>query len=64
MPDITAVSYDASAFIVLAVGRRALFADAAPDTLVFVARDYPDDDASDAHIAEYVHEIGAMAVIA
>lgn len=64
MPDITAASYDTSAFIVLAVGRRVLFADAAPDTLLLVARDYPSDESSDAHIAEYVHEIGAMAVIA
>jgi hypothetical protein len=64
MPYATAASYHASGFIVLAIGRRAPFADAAPDTLVFVARDYPNDDSSAAHIAEYVHEIGAMAVIA
>ena len=64
MSDITPAWYDTSAFIVLAVGRRALFADAAPDTLLLVARDYPGDDSSDTHIAEYVHEIGAMAVIA
>jgi hypothetical protein len=64
MSHATAASYDASAFIVLAIGRRAPFADAAPDTLLLVARDHANDDSSDASIAEHVHEIGAMAVIA
>ncbi len=64
MPHSTAASYDAGAFVVLAIGRRAPFADAAPDTLLFVTKDYPIDEDPDPRIAEHVHEIGAMAVIA
>jgi hypothetical protein len=59
-----AATYDASTFIVLAIGRRTRFADAAPDTLLLVARDHGNDDSSDTSIAEHVHEIGAMAVVA
>ena len=64
MSHATAASYDASRFIVLAIGRRAPFADAAPDTLLVVTRDHPSEDGLDASIAEHVHEIGAMAVVA
>lgn len=64
MSHATAASYDASHFIVLAIGRRAPFADVALDTLLLVARDQPNDDSLDARIAEHVHEIGAMAVVA
>lgn len=60
----TTASYEASHFIVLAIGRRAPFVDIAPDTLLFVTREDPSDDALGARIAEYVHEIGAMAVVA
>lgn len=62
MPNMTAPSYDASGFIVLAIGRRALFTDVAPDTLLLLAHE--ESDESDPRIAEHVHEIGAMAVIA
>lgn len=50
--------------IVLAIGRRSPLGDAPLDTLLILARESPGEDDSSNRIAEHVHEIGAMAVVA
>ena len=60
----SAAPFEATNVVVLAIGRRSPFADAPPDTLLVLTRESPAEDDSSNHIAEYVHEIGAMAVVA
>jgi hypothetical protein len=53
----------ATTIIVLPIDRRSRFADELPDTLLLVTRHGDDQQASE-DIFEYLHEIGAMAVVA
>ena len=55
---------EAANVVVLAIGRRSPFADPAPDTLLVFDREARGEDDSSNRIAEHVHEIGAMAVVA
>jgi hypothetical protein len=54
---------DATTIIVLPIDRRSRFANELPDTLLLVTRQGDDQQASE-DIFEYLHEIGAMAVVA
>ena len=64
MPYASAALSEATNVVVLAIGRRSPIFDPAPDTLLVFNRDARGEDESSSHIAEHVHEIGAMAVVA
>jgi hypothetical protein len=55
---------EATSVIIVAIGRRSPFADAPLDTLLVFNREASYEDDSSSYIAEHVHEIGAMAVVA
>ena len=54
---------DATTIIVLPIDRRSRFADELPDTLLLITRPGDDQQISE-DIFEYLHQIGAMAVVA
>jgi hypothetical protein len=55
---------ESTSVIILPIGRRSPFVDLRPDTLLVLTRELSGEDDSSNGIAEHVHEIGAMAVVA
>jgi hypothetical protein len=63
MTHVSTPRRDATTIIVLPIDRRSRFANDLPDTLLLVTRHADDQQASE-DIFEYLHDIGAMAVVA